>query len=219
MCVRYYKQVHDSCNGQMNNIGSLLNRFVIVVHYPERGLTGLVDRRILRTQETLKKAVIELMSEKSFDDITIQDISDRANVSRGTIYLHYMDKYDLLDKLMETHISELREICESTSESEYKDANLPWFNYLERNYVFFSTMLTSKGAPSFRSRFVEFLIDEFKDEVHTTGGKNHGLNEDVLLQFIVSAYVGIVEWWITTGMPYPPHVMAVQVGLLLERNL
>ena len=66
-----------------------------------------VDRRILKTQESLKKAVIELMTEKNFDDITIQDIADRANVNRGTIYLHYQDKFDLLDKLIETHINEL----------------------------------------------------------------------------------------------------------------
>jgi AcrR family transcriptional regulator len=178
-----------------------------------------VDRRIAKSQEAIKKAVIELMSEKNFDEITIQDISDRANVSRGTIYLHYLDKYDLLDKLIEEHINEMREICESTSEMDFKDANLPWFEYLERNYLFFSTMLASKGAPSFRRQFLEFLTEEFKDEVDVTQGKNHGLNEDVILQFIVTSYVGIVEWWITNGMPYPPHVMAEQVGFLLERNL
>jgi AcrR family transcriptional regulator len=178
-----------------------------------------VDRRILKTQEALKTAVIELMSEKNFDDITIKDIADRANVSRGTIYLHYADKYDLLDKLIQEHINEMREICESTFEMDYKDANLPWFEYLERNYLFFSTMLASKGAPYFRSRFLEFLIEEFKDEVDTTKGKNQGLSEGVILQFIVSSYVGVVEWWITNGMPYPPHIMAEQVGILLERNL
>jgi AcrR family transcriptional regulator len=178
-----------------------------------------VDRRILKSQEAIKKAVIELMSEKKFDDITIQDISDRANVSRGTIYLHYVDKYDLLDKLIEEHINEMREICESSSEMEFIDANLPWFEYLEKNYLFFSTMLASKGAPSFRSQFNEFLIEEFKNEVDITKGKNHRLIEDVILQFIVTAYVGIVEWWFKNGMPYPPHVMAEQVGILLERNL
>jgi AcrR family transcriptional regulator len=52
------------------------------------------------------------MTEKGFDDITIQDISDRANVNRGTIYLHYTDKYDLLDKMMEEHINKLRETSE-----------------------------------------------------------------------------------------------------------
>src|SRR5437016_1453468 len=99
-----------------------------------------VDRRIAKSQEAIKKAVVELMSEKSFDDITIQGISDRANVSRGTIYLHYLDKFDLLDKLIEEHIDEMGEICESTSEKEYKDANLPWFEYLKSHYLFFSTM-------------------------------------------------------------------------------
>lgn len=178
-----------------------------------------VDRRIAKSQEAIKKAVIELMSEKNFDDITIQDISDRANVSRGTIYLHYSDKYDLLDKLIAEHINEMRVICESTSELDFIDANLPWFEYLENHYLFFSTMLASKGAPSFRSQFVKFLIEEFKDEVDNTNGKNNGLNEDVILQFIVTSYVGIVEWWFRNGMPYPPHVMAEQVGILLERNL
>lgn len=57
-----------------------------------------IDRRILKSREAIKNAVVQLMSEKNFDDITIQDISDQANVSRGTIYLHYVDKYDLLGK-------------------------------------------------------------------------------------------------------------------------
>lgn len=51
-----------------------------------------VDRRIRKSQKAIKSAVIELMTEKNFDDITLQDISDRADVSRGTIYLHYVDK-------------------------------------------------------------------------------------------------------------------------------
>jgi AcrR family transcriptional regulator len=178
-----------------------------------------VDRRIAKSQEAIKKAVLELMSEKNFDDITIQDISDRANVSRGTIYLHYLDKYDLLDKLIAEHITEMQVICESASELDFIDANRPWFEYLESQYIFFSTMLASKGAPSFRSQFREFLVEEFKDEVDITKGKNHGLNEEIIIQFIVTSYVGIVEWWITNEMPYPPQVMAEQVGILLERNL
>jgi AcrR family transcriptional regulator len=178
-----------------------------------------VDRRIAKSQEAIKTAVIELMSEKNFDDITIQEISDKANVSRGTIYLHYLDKYDLLDKLIAEHIEELRDICQSASELEFIDANLPWFEYLESHYLFFSTMLASKGAPSFRSQFLEFLTEEFKDEVNVDKGKNQGLNENIILQFIVTSYVGIVEWWFKNGMPYPPRVMAEQVGILLERNL
>ncbi|MFJ7977173.1 TetR/AcrR family transcriptional regulator [Peribacillus sp. JNUCC 23] len=181
-----------------------------------------VDRRILKSQEAIKKAVIELMSEKKFDDITIQDISDRANVSRRTIYLHYMDKYDLLDKLIEEHINALREICEPETETDSIDGSVTWFDYFESNYLFFSSMLASKGAPFFRSRFLEFVIEDIKNVKNgwnITEGKNRGLNEDVILQFFGTAYVGEVEWWLKNGMPYPPHVMEEQIGILFERNL
>jgi AcrR family transcriptional regulator len=178
-----------------------------------------VDRRILKSQEAIQKAVIELMSEKDFDDITIQDISDKANVGRGTIYAHYADKFDLLDKLIETHINQLRYIFVSTSEMDFIGGTLICLQYFESNYLFFSTMLASKGTPSFRRRFLEFLIEEGMKDVDIITGKNIGLSQDVIVQFFGTAYVGVVEWWIMNGMPYPPHVMAKQVGTLLERNL
>lgn len=161
----------------------------------------------------------ELMSEKNFDSITIKDISDRADVSRRTIYLHYEDKYDLLDKLIEEHIHELRESCSTESEVNSANRKLTWFEYFEQNYLFFSAMLSSKGAPFFRSRFLEFVIEDIKNEWEMTEGKKQGLYEDIILQFIAPAYVGIVEWWFTNEMPYPPDIMENQLEILLENNL
>ena len=46
--------------------------------------------------------------------------------------------------------------------------------------------------------------------------KNRGLNKEVILQLIVTSYVGIVEWWVKNEMPYPSYVMAEHVGILLE---
>jgi AcrR family transcriptional regulator len=178
-----------------------------------------VDRRIAKSQIAIKNAVTELMSEKSFDDITIQDIADRADVNRGTIYLHYTDKYDLLDKMIEEHIENLRGLCQSASEMTFQEGNYVWYEYFERNYLFFSTMLASKGAPYFRSRFLDLVIEEFKTEMDIAAGKNYGLNVDVILQFFGSAVVGAVEWWFKEGMPLPARVMAEQTGALLDRNL
>ncbi|CAN7612706.1 MULTISPECIES: TetR/AcrR family transcriptional regulator [Paenibacillus] len=178
------------------------------------------DRRILKTQESLKKAVIELMTEKSFDDITIQDISDRANLNRGTIYLHYQDKFDLLDKLIETHLNELGEMDEWACKMDWNEALVPYFEYFEKNYLFFSTMLASTGVPSaFRTRLLTSFIDGFKGEIDRESGRNTDLKEDVMLQYAGTAYVGVIEWWIKNGMPYSPQVMAKQVGTLLGRSL
>ncbi|WP_318508812.1 TetR/AcrR family transcriptional regulator [Bacillus sp. T3] len=178
-----------------------------------------IDRRIAKSQIAIKNAVIELMSEKSFDDITIQDIADRADVNRGTIYLHYTDKFDLLDKMIEEHMDNLRELCQSASELTFQEGNYVWYEYFERNYLFFSTMLASKGAPYFRSRFLDLVIQEFKAEVDTSVGNNRGLSEEVILQFFGSAVVGAVEWWFKNGMPLTARDMAEQTGALLDRNL
>lgn len=50
-----------------------------------------------------------------------------------------------------------------------------------------------------------------------TKRKNYGQSEDVIVHFVANAYVGVVEWWLKNGMPYPPRVMAEKVGDLLER--
>ncbi|WP_462411612.1 TetR/AcrR family transcriptional regulator [Neobacillus sp. Marseille-QA0830] len=179
-----------------------------------------VDRRVVKTQEAIKKALLELMNEKNFDDITIQDISDRANVNRSTVYLHYLDKYDLLDKMMEEHINELKETSEWACQEEWVDATEVFFEYFEKHFLFFSTMLASKGAaPSFRSKFIEYIMEGFKDELTYTNGKNDGLSDEVIVRFAANAYVGVLESWLKEGMPSPPKVMAKELGILLERIL
>ncbi|MED2974565.1 TetR/AcrR family transcriptional regulator C-terminal domain-containing protein [Fictibacillus sp. B-59209] len=176
-----------------------------------------VDRRVARTQDAIKTAFLELMSEKNFDSITIQDISDRANVNRATVYLHYLDKYDLLDKIIEEHIQNMASLCEEDADMEWIEATVHCMEYLKSNYLFFSTMLTTEGAQYFRSRFVQYNMEEFKKEVDITTGKNLGQNEEIVAEFVANAYVGVVEWWIKNGMPYSSEEMAEKVGDLLER--
>lgn len=58
-----------------------------------------VDRRVRKTQSAIKKAFIQLLKQKDLDHITIHDITEAADINRGTFYLHYEDKYDLLEKM------------------------------------------------------------------------------------------------------------------------
>ena len=71
-----------------------------------------IDRRVKRTQQSLRDALIELMLEKAYEKITIQEIIDRANVGRATFYNHYQDKDDLL----------LRGVAELASNQEAEDS-------------------------------------------------------------------------------------------------
>jgi len=59
------------------------------------------DRRSQRTQQALGHALVELMTEKGYDAISIKDIIERANVGRSTFYSHYVDKDDLFVSQMD----------------------------------------------------------------------------------------------------------------------
>ena len=58
------------------------------------------DPRVKRTRKLLQQTLLDLLGEKSFDAITVQDIAERSTLNRATFYAHFEDKYDLLDSIM-----------------------------------------------------------------------------------------------------------------------
>ncbi|OZB95185.1 TetR/AcrR family transcriptional regulator [Paenibacillus sp. XY044] len=65
------------------------------------------DRRIERTRQLLRQGFVEMIREKGFSAMSVQDIAERANVSRGTFYIHYTDKYMLLDHVIRDNFGKL----------------------------------------------------------------------------------------------------------------
>ncbi|QGQ97304.1 TetR/AcrR family transcriptional regulator [Paenibacillus psychroresistens] len=179
------------------------------------------DRRILRTKEAINKAFLELFSEKELEQITINDISERANVNRGTIYLHYTDKYDLLNKCIDDHLSKMFISC-SVIDINHEKVNLTGtlkavFTYFEQHFLFFSSMLSNKRTSLFRERMLQFIVANKKEKIDEQG-INQDIDKELIIQFMSSAFVGIVEWWILKNMPHSPQSMAEQVWRLFERN-
>ncbi|WP_062305186.1 TetR/AcrR family transcriptional regulator [Alicyclobacillus sendaiensis] len=175
-----------------------------------------MDRRVQKSRQAIREAFVGLMKEKDFEHITVQDITDRANVSRKTFYLHFLDKYDLLDRIIEDAIREMDEFGRCVCELDWVPATEHCFQYLADRYDFFGTMLTQAGAPYFRRRYVESCMSSFREEIRKVVGRQPLPEEEVILQFVVHAYVGTVEWWLQQGMPHPPKVMADRVGRMLE---
>src|SRR5260221_8877091 len=66
-----------------------------------------IDPRVKRTRQLLQHAFLELLQEKGFQAITVQDITERATVNRATFYAHYEDKYALLDGYIREHFQQM----------------------------------------------------------------------------------------------------------------
>lgn len=181
-----------------------------------------VDRRVLRTKQAIKKAFLELFAEKRFEDITINDIADRADINRGTVYLHYMDKFDLLDKCIEDHVRDMISRCgiregEEADQATIRDSR-PVFAFLRDHFAFFSAICATERAFLFRDKLQRFVTDGFL--LKRIGGERETDAEaEVNAQFLASAFIGIVEWWIRRGMPHREDFMAEQVRRLFEKNV
>lgn len=70
--------------------------------------TATQQIRNTQTRSRIKKALTELIVMKGFDALTVSDITRRAEINRGTFYLHYIDKFDLLQTLEDEMIAELK---------------------------------------------------------------------------------------------------------------
>lgn len=81
-----------------------------------------LDPRVKRTRTVLKEAFIELMQEKSFQAITVQNIADRAEINRVTFYAHYADKYQLIEQVMFEWFEKTLEEYISDTESLSQDS-------------------------------------------------------------------------------------------------
>lgn len=179
------------------------------------------DRRIIRTKQSITKSFLELFSEKDLEQITINEIAERANVNRGTVYLHYSDKYDLLDKCIEDHISELISLCKKQEANPVSQGMVynskPVFDYIRDHFPFFSAMFSNQRASLFRDRLLHFISASLMDKMEGPDNE-HVIDNELNAQFMASAFIGIVEWWIRHQMPHSRDFMADQVRKLFKKN-
>ena len=74
-----------------------------------------MDRRVRKTRKLLKEALVALMTEKDFRKITVTELTKKADINRGTFYLHYFDIYDLLEEMENEALDYIKKIIEKYS--------------------------------------------------------------------------------------------------------
>ncbi|MEV5026624.1 TetR/AcrR family transcriptional regulator [Paenibacillus sp. LPE1-1-1.1] len=179
-----------------------------------------MDRRTKKNQAAIMNALIHLIGEKDFEKITINEIAERADVNRGTIYSHYSDKYDLLDKCLEAQLYHLIEICSLVDETEpypSKSSLLRTLVQMEKNALFYRNLLSNKGVPSFRNHLQEIMNKQIMEQIIANNLSLDELSKDISVQFLSSAIVGVIEWWFTT-MPCSVEEITERLWSLLELN-
>jgi AcrR family transcriptional regulator len=175
-----------------------------------------MDRRIQKTRQAVMNTFVDLLTEKGFDKITINDIADRANINRGTVYLHYVDKFDLLDKCIETYVEPLLQHCANTADANTNTIALQSiFEYLEKNFTIYKLLLNNEGAGFFRNRLYT-IIAQALTEVIALKPENNAFSNGVTIHFLTSGFIGVLEWWVNNSMPCNVQEITDQLMFLIE---
>ncbi len=179
-------------------------------HLPLAGSNKKTDARVRRTRDGLGDALIALMQEKPFETITVQDVLDRAHVSRSTFYSHYSDKDDLL-------MSDSEEFFEALSmalsaHGDKSDRVFPvkeFFNHLADVQPFYKALVKSgkfqenmELARGHFARGIERRLSELPR------AKSIPANERSAIAFThAGALLSLLAWWLDRGMREPPEQM------------
>lgn len=178
-----------------------------------------MDLRVLKTQKLIRDSFIELIGEKGFAGITINDISNRAQINRSTFYLHYTDKYELLDKTVDEALVKLFALV--APEAHIKERNLEFDSFTQNiqmilktiadDALFYKTMLGDNGMPDIRKKMANILKQKLGQSFH----EQALIPKDLFLELLSSLYMGAITWWLSNDMAYSPAYMAEQLIKML----
>ena len=173
------------------------------------------DPRVIRTKKMLANALLELIAERNFDSISIADITDRATLNRATFYLHYKDKFDLLDAIMKIMHEEIASKVndytaydlENISLDQPPPAMIEWFKHISSHADYYKVMLGKNGIKSFSDEISHYLEEFLLTWLKMTEKKGNRLGTpiDVASCYLASAYLGVISWWLENNQPYTPE--------------
>ncbi|WP_339315914.1 TetR/AcrR family transcriptional regulator [Paenibacillus sp. FSL R10-2734] len=181
-----------------------------------------LDLRVIRTKESIRQALVELINEKGFDALTVKDITTKANINRGTFYAHYQDKFDLMTKCEEEIMLDMSTITKQKYPSVIaaletdSETLMPFsftvslFEYLNLNSGFMKAVLGPKGDLTFQTRWKEFMWKTLYGNNPTAFMKEENLlvPGQYLAAYMGTAIIGVIQKWLESGTKESPLEMA-----------
>lgn len=175
-----------------------------------------MDRRQKKTRDAIFSAFAELLSQKHYNQISVQEIIDAANVGRTTFYAHFETKDYLLKSLCEELFGHIIDTamglphghyhysCGSKTDSVF----LHLVRHLQENDRNILELLSSENNEIFMKYFKTNLRTLIVTQYAEKGLlKSAALPEDYLVNHIASSFVETIDWWVSRGMKETPETI------------
>ncbi len=169
------------------------------------------DLRVIRTRQMIKNAFLELMNTIGFSKITVENLSKKAMISRNTFYLHYSDKYDLLDQLEAEMLQGIKDIimempietivAAGLNHERISSIILKVFEYIKEQGTFFTLFMGEKGDPAFLNKLHDTIKSVFIAK-HMSSFLR--VPEQYAIALIIGIQTSFIKEWLNSGMKESP---------------
>ncbi len=158
---------------------------------------GKTDRRIERTKELINDALLNLLVHKKFSEITIQEITDTANVGRATFYLHYQNKDDCLMQLLtdgfDSLVTEIKRRNEG--QNDFVGSIEHTLAYISKNRKLYLALLGDKVGGHILMGVRNYIKADMLQVVTVPPGFSADLHE-AMANYLAGAQLALLLWWL-----------------------
>ena len=188
------------------------------------------DRRIRRSQQLLQNALLALLKEKRYEDISVQEIIERADVARSTFYVHYVDKDDLLVGSDGIFAGGLQHQMSSAVHAVWQDpsalSSLGWFYHVRAQKDVLKIIAKDQAIDLAMKTMHNMMRRDMQErlEAHLRNQTDLVVPVSVFADYLAVSLMVLLKWWVQQDMPQPPERMdelfqqLVTPGLLAMLN-
>lgn len=173
------------------------------------------DRRVNKTVQALRSALFELIQEKHYDSITVQDIIERANVGRSTFYTHFRDKEDLFIGDWKSFLSLIAGHIDVRQAASGRVAPIEGLMmHLKDFHAYYRALVRSGKTDRLFTLGTEFLAEGIEKKL-VADKVELSIPPAICAHFISLQIFGSLKWWLDRNMPYDPAEMGRIVNELV----
>lgn len=174
------------------------------------------DLRVVKTKNAIQSAFLTLLCDKPLKDITVKEISESAQCNRNTFYLHYTDKYDLMEKLCVCHLEEMKNSLYATFNQNYSstsdrycDIAIGILNVIGSDLTFYKIVLGKNRYPDFADMYRKLMADFIYDGM---AKKTESKYKNFEVEFSASGMVGFLKYWLANPEAYSKDEIAKEMS-------
>ncbi|MCM1060980.1 MAG: TetR family transcriptional regulator C-terminal domain-containing protein [Eubacterium sp.] len=166
------------------------------------------DARVRYTKMVITESFVKLLKTNPINKITVKEICAMSEINRATFYKHYLDVYDLLDKIEEQFLTELKEVLNSGKNNTARDVLTFIMVKFKAEEEIYKSVCSPNGDPEFPKKLFEVCYDVSSVRKNLSGTKLTDTQSEWVYRYIAHGCNGVLTLWIANGMKEPINEIA-----------